>query len=736
MKRLLALPTLCLSLVACADHKSGRISSLQSSVSNVAFQTRTELPLGVRSSVDVAVADLDGNGITDLAAADLEGAVAIRIGLGQGTFATRETLLVDGKPLAIVAADLNGDTLLDLTVVSADADVATIFLNSGNTSFQRSQVVGVRELPIGAIIGDYTGDAIPDMVVMHLSRSDFLLFTGNGDGTFGTPISITVPRGTRTAGLTVADVNQDGNQDILICDTDNDRLVIRFGPSGATGVAVAVVPVGQTPVAISLGDVDADGRVDIAVSCFNGASIDFVTHQGANQFGVFRSLPVSGNPALSAIADIDADGFADLSVCLLNKSAVSIFAGSATGLGSGEYQLPATGFPYRPIVADLVGDGRPDLALVPTGENKMNVYESTTEGLRCERTVASSTRNPQVVTSADFDGDGQADIATAGSSTGVISILSPTRTALGPVLREVWSVDVGQGFSNLSAADVDRDGRADLLLGVIDGVMILANESVSGVLAFRQVPAAGSGVLISGVDAAGMDVADVTGDGILDVVVAFLGDQRIVVLPGTRESFVFGAPVETATNGHPFGLSVADFDTDGKPEVAVTLATESVVAIFETKPNGQLGEPVNIPVGPGPTFLRKADFDGDGRMDLAVSSALDNSLQLLIAAVGGGFRPLTIPTGTGPTALLARDLDLDGFPDLLVTTLNAMTFEVLLGDGRGGVKNRLVFPGVYGATSAVLADVVGSEMPDLVIGSAEIDRVTVYQNISVKLGEQ
>ncbi|MCC6785185.1 MAG: VCBS repeat-containing protein [Planctomycetes bacterium] len=728
---LVAVP--CLVVAACADHRAGRVGDIDPAISNVVFRARGALPLSVQSSVDVAIGDFDQDGDTDLAALDLTGRLVVRLRTGEDSYADAQALPVQGKPLAILAEDLDADYDLDLVAVSAEANVATVFVNDGAATFSQIQAIGVQELPTGAAIGDYTGDGVDDLVVTHLSRSDVLVFEGQGDATFGAPTSVPIPRGTRTAGLTIADVNHDTFQDIAICDTDNDRVIIRFGSPSEIGGGVAIVDVARTPVAMSVGDVNEDLRIDLAISCFDSLQVDFITDQGKGGFGVFRSLSVEGKPANSTIADLDGDGFDEFAVCLLNKSAVSIFAGTDEGLSDAEYQLPATGFPYRPIIADIIGDGRADLGLVSTEIAAMNFYRGTAEFLHCERTVApEGAWQPHMVAAADFDGDGEIDIATAGASSNLVSFLTPSRQPTGPVLAEPASVDLGQGFSNLVVADVDGDERSELLVALVDGVKLLANESSAGSFQFAPVPAAASAMLAPGTVAAGIAFGDATGDGLGDVVVAFLGENRVAVVPGAPGRFQFAAPVGTAVQGGPFGVVLGNFDADAAVEVAVSLALESRVDIFDVASDGTLSQAASFPVGEGPTYLRTADFNRDGRADLAVSSSLDDSLRILVAEEASGFRSVEIPTAPGPTALLTDDLDLDGYPDLLVTSLSAMSFQVVIGDRSGGEKSRVTFPGVYGATSAVLADVVGGDLPDLVIGSAEIDRVTVFQNDSVK----
>ncbi len=234
-KLVLLVATLLSLLSSCADHKSGRLGDLVQ-VPNVLFRSRVELPIGVQRSVDVAVDDLDGDDIPDLAAADLAGHVVLKLGQGNGGFVDAGSLDVAGKPIAIYARDLDLDNDLDLVLVSADANVATSFLNDGHAHFTQAQQFAVQELPTSVAVGDFNGDDLPDLIVTHLSRSDVLMYFGQGDGTFTSPFSISIPRGSRTAGLLVADVNEDGVGDVVFCDTDNDRVIILFGTTGTEGL--------------------------------------------------------------------------------------------------------------------------------------------------------------------------------------------------------------------------------------------------------------------------------------------------------------------------------------------------------------------------------------------------------------------------------------------------------------------------------------------------------------------
>jgi hypothetical protein len=287
-------------------------------------------------------------------------------------------------------------------------------------------------------------------------------------------------------------------------------------------------------------------------------------------------------------------------------------------------------------------------------------------------------------------------------------------------------------LQNLVTADLDRDGRPDLVVAVAGGIKLAANESSGGQLAFRPIPAAPTDVLAPGGLPATPACGDVTGDGIPDLVIAYRGANKIAVLPGTATAFAFAAPAETAVADAPIGLVLADVDGDGRLEVAVSRASAATVSVFEVAADGMLFDPIDVPVGTSPSYLRTADFDRDGRADLIVTNSGADTVTLLLATPPAGFRRVEIAAGRLPTALLVADLDEDGFTDILVASSRGASFRVVRGDGRGGVFGQIEFPGTYGASSAVLADLDadGQGRLDLVIGSVRTERLSVFRNTS------
>ena len=115
---------------------------------------------------DVVIADLDADGIPDLAATkapahDLD----LFFGLGDGSFAPPVTLAAEFQPSAVVAVDVDGQGSLDLLVTNKDiTGSVSVFVGDGSGSFAAGHLVRVAEQPTLLQTGDLDGDGRPEIV--------------------------------------------------------------------------------------------------------------------------------------------------------------------------------------------------------------------------------------------------------------------------------------------------------------------------------------------------------------------------------------------------------------------------------------------------------------------------------------------------------------------------------------------------------------------------------------------
>ena len=155
----------------------------------------------------------------------------------------------------------------------------------------------------------------------------------------------------------------------------------------------------------------------------------------------------------------------------------------------------------------------------------------------------------------------------------------------------------------------------------------------------------------------------------------------VLVSPAVAQNYMYGQTgLQTGTN--PTGVAVADFNGDGRLDLATANQGDNTVSVILTKPDGTFAAKVDYPVGKTPVQLVAADLNGAGILDLVVVNGADNTVSLLVGVGDGTFKSQTnIPTGNDPTTIAVGDFDGDGNADLAVGNQSDSTISILLGNG-------------------------------------------------------
>jgi len=166
----------------------------------------------------------------------------------------------------------------------------------------------------------------------------------------------------------------------------------------------------------------------------------------------------------------------------------------------------------------------------------------------------------------------------------------------------------------------------------------------------------------------------------------------------TRGSFV--------TNQSPSCIVVADFNHDGKLDLAVTAggSNTDTVAVLLGNGDGTFRKAIYYTVGVGAVWLATADFNRDGNLDLAVASQSDY-IGILLGNGDGTFQPViqTPPVQTLETYVGVGDFDHDGKTDLFALSQNGV-ISVLLGNGDGTFQNAVVTNPTFSVTAIGAGD--------------------------------
>ncbi len=131
----------------------------------------------------VAIDDLDGNQVLDLAVAN-SSSVSILLGLGDGTFEAAVHYNAGDELRSVAIDDLNGDGALDLAVANSLSDDVSVLLGNGDGTFQTRVNYGAGDGSYSVAIGDLDGDFNPDLAVSNIWSNNISVLLGNGDGTF------------------------------------------------------------------------------------------------------------------------------------------------------------------------------------------------------------------------------------------------------------------------------------------------------------------------------------------------------------------------------------------------------------------------------------------------------------------------------------------------------------------------------------------------------------------------
>ena len=680
----------------------------------------------------VAAADLNGDGLLDLAVANSgtfihyvdDGSVGVHLGNGDGTFQAARDFAAGRGPSSVAVADFNGDGRPDLVAANSGigSDNVSVLLGNGDGSFQAARNFPAGSYPGFVAVADFNGDGRPDLVVANGGSDHVSILLGNGDGSFQAPRSFAA--GSNPQSVAVADFNGDGWLDLAVAYWGTNATVSVLLCNG-DGSFQAALPFygGPDPDSVAVGDLNGDGRVDLAVAGGGLYNVTVLLGNGDGSFGAPRDIAAGFEPSFVAVADVNSDDRLDLAVTgglSASNNNVHMLLGNGDGTFKAARGFAVGWFASFVAVGDFNGDGRPDLAVAERRGHIVSALLGRGDGtFLTAPNLTVPDQQSSFVAAADLNDDGRPDLATTNSNSATVSVLLGNGNG---TFQTPQNFATGIEPCAVVARDVDGDGRLDLVTANKFGesVSVLLGNG-NGTFRAAQNFAAGRGPIA-------VETEDVNDDSRLDLVVANEGtysaydDGSVSVLLGNGDG-TFRAGQNFAAN-RPRAAAVGEFNGDGHPDLVVANAAGGDVSVHPGNGDGTFQPALHFAAGDFPSSMALGEFNGDGRPDLAVANV--GGVRVLLGNGDGTLQAAWNFATNPPWSVAAGDVNGDGWPDLVVTS---PAVRVLLGNGDGTFRATHVSYVAAGIPRSVaLPDLNGDTFPDAATANYASNDLSILLN--------
>ncbi len=642
-------------------------------------------------------ADFNSDGNLDLAFISDDSLLRIGLGDGQGNFNQFSQLKLGIRPEEILSADVNGDFIKDLIVSPKyNSDSVALLLGTGNGSFILYKYYGSSGFPVSMTVSDFNNDGKADLSILNVNYSvpgqppisSYTIYLNNGLGGFGNGNQVLF---TDYANQIISnDINRDGFQDLAIWTDDH---VISFAGNGTGTFAVLdsfLVGYGLASSGEMVsGDFNGDSLTDFALS-FPSTYQKYVQIFFGNGSGGskgFITLNPGDYPRELIAADLNKDGIEDLIVNLYANfgiQTVRLFMGTTTRI-----QLYGNG--------NLISDG----SVTTSTTNQTNLGIVSTLGPNPKTfTIVQQALDSVVLNGITFTGTNAANFSVSGisfpyvlkdsGSVNINVVCAPTTTGTKTAtvhLSHTGCTTLDYDFAlTATASNVNVPDYSPMT--VYEGQDTTINPTSSPLNVNPLVisaPPAFKGIVTINPSTGFVRVTNPYPSGVYAIAVAYqtlVKNIQLTVLP-PKCIGGFTASTILSTVNSPSSVSILDFNSDGKQDVAISRNFEDPNNNTEIKfGNGSGGFPTsyNLLAGGAVSKMAVADFNRDGFQDIAMALVNQNKVRVSYGnGVGAATTTILLTVSGTPTDIAVADFNKDGYQDIVTVNSSIDRLSILLG---------------------------------------------------------
>jgi gliding motility-associated-like protein len=345
-------------------------------------------------------------------------------GINATTFSTQTDFQAQSGLYDLCVCDFNDDRKPDVATASSTSNIITLFKNSSTpgTVTLTPQDFMINARTLHSRCGDLNGDGRSDIVLTEASDGD-RVFVLKNNGNFSFSLQSMRLTGIKVKQISIRDLDLDGKPEIIVTNTGGNVLTVL--PNTSTGSTISFsaprplpIPGASSTDALAVGDLNDDGRPEIITSQYQADSenkLFIAVNRGALSFDEFKVMPVNRAVSSIRIADIDADEKPDIIIARLTGSDVSVYLNnSAQSISFKDPLFFATEtLPVGMDFGDFDGDGKPDIAVGSIAKSISilnNNAPATGQGALSAAVKVGTTYTNRNLSVADMDGDGKPDI--------------------------------------------------------------------------------------------------------------------------------------------------------------------------------------------------------------------------------------------------------------------------------------------------------------------------------------
>ncbi|MBN8651019.1 MAG: VCBS repeat-containing protein [Cytophagales bacterium] len=408
------------------------------------------------SANPIISADLDGDGDMDILASS-----GYTLNDGSGNFSARVILSQTGSVYRV--ADINNDSHPDIIANDHNQNTPNmrVLLGNGSGTFTLLAKFEIRGYANGIEVADVNNDGNPDVVSIGawggVPVADVLL--GDGTGYF-TNVPIKYPTTTDPRDIAKGDFNEDGEIDIALTHASSIVTIYLGAGNGRFTKTLTNYATGALPQYVITFDYNKDNHLDLVTLNWSGASITVLTGVGDGSFNLLGTLPVAAlSGSRLTIADFNNDTFADIAVSGYTNNFISILTGTGTGFNA-PIIIPTSANVSEIKAGDFTGDGNQDIIADFNNINRMVLFTGNGAGGFTESTTQYAHGGSFFLVD-DINNDSRPDvIAFSNSNSGNDYFIND---GTGGFTGTAMAVSLG-GFP-WGYEDMNGDGIKDLIVG-------------------------------------------------------------------------------------------------------------------------------------------------------------------------------------------------------------------------------------------------------------------------------